>query len=193
MLERTIPMRGSHGGVVSNSSCGPVVLDRPRDDEKGAGLACIAWALTNPEQELVFDEQFYAARAWPGRLNVKQHQEPHARRRHKASGPPTGTGRPIRPAARLAAGGHLRRFRAGSIRGPDRFKSELPTIFGGYDQWGNQTGIWRTVAGQSGEESARRCDRIDWYARLGSLHPVTPRSQRPPCHRAQVTRPPWTP
>jgi len=168
MLERTIPMRGA-----PEESFRIHLVVRSflivHSNEKGAGLACIAWALTNPEQELVFDEQFYAARASPplsvsgikNRMHEGITKRVHQRAQDVLSGRPLGS----------PPEDTYDDFERAASRVPDRFKSELPTIFGGYDQWGNQTGIWRTVAGQSGEESARRCDRIDWYARLGIARP----------------------
>lgn len=175
MLDRTIPMRGA-----PEESFRVHLVVRSflivHSNEKGAGLACVAWALTNPHQELVFDEQFYAARASPplsvtgikNRIHEGITKRVHQRAQDVASGRPLGS----------PPEDTYDDFERAASRVPNQFKSELPTIFGGYDQWGNQTGIWRTVGGQSGEESARRCDRIDWYRRLGIARP--PGAPEPP-------------
>lgn len=168
MLESTIPIRGA-----PDQSFRVHLVVRSflivHSNEKGAGLACIAGALTNPQQELVFDEQFYAARDSPplsvtgikNRIHEGITKRVHQRAQDVASGRPLGS----------PPEDTYDDFERAASRVPNQFKSELPTIFGGYDQWGNQTGIWRTVGGQSGEESARRGDAIDWYGRLGIVRP----------------------
>ena len=167
MLQRTIPMRGS-----PEESFRIHLVVRSflivHSNEKGAGLACIAWALSNPQRELVFDEQFYAARASPplsvSGVKNRMHQgitkRVHQRAQDVLSDRPLGS----------PPEDTYDDFERAASRVPDRFKSELPTIFGGS----------KIVAGQSGEESARRCDRIDWHRRLGFARPVDAPEVEPP-------------
>jgi hypothetical protein len=187
MLDRTIPMRGA-----PEQSFRVHLVVRSflivHSNEKGAGLACVAWALTNPQQELVFDEQFYAARDSPplsvSGIKTRIHEgitkRVHQRAQDVASERPLGS----------PPEDTYDDFERAASRVPNRFKSELPTIFGGYDKWGNQTGIWRTVSGESGEEFARRCDDIDWYTRLGIARPPNAPKPAPPEAPAPGPAPP---
>lgn len=157
-------------------------------NQKGAGLACIAWALTDPRGELVFDEQFYAARSSPplsvSGIKNRIHEGITKRVHHRVQD--VASGRPLS----LPPEDTYNDFERAASRVPNQFKSELQTIFGGYDQWGNQTGIWRTVRGGSGEGSVRRGDDIDWYERLGIARPPNAPKPAPPGAPAPGPAPP---
>jgi hypothetical protein len=168
MLNKAIPVHGA-----SKESFQVHVVVRSfliaHDNTKGAGLACIAWALTDPDRELVFDEQFYASRRSPplsiggikNRIHVGITKRIHQRAQDVASG------RPLSPPPEDTYNG----FERAASQVPNNLRSDLPTIFGGYDQWGNPVGLHRTVRGQSQEGSARHYDAIDWYNRLGIPRP----------------------
>lgn len=182
MLKKTVPVLGD-----TDQSFHIHVIVRSflitHDNTKGAGLACVAWALTSPDGQLLFDEQFYVSRRSPplsiagikNRMHVAITKRIHQRAQDSASE------RPLSPPPEDTYGG----FERAASRVPNDMRSELPTIFGGYDQWGNPVGLHRTVRGSSEEGVARRYDRIDWYSRLGVARPdnlappPTPETLRP--------------
>lgn len=147
-------------------------------NNKGAGITCIAWALTNPEGELAYEEQFYASRSSPplsiGGIKNRIHQaivkRVHDRTQDLAAG------RPIS----LPPEDTYDDFARAASRVPTRFRSEGPTIFGGYDQWGYPVGLHRSVEGSSQKQSADRSNPIDWYQRL---HIPRPPGAPPPIFR----------
>lgn len=175
MLKNTNPIPGS----VEESFRAHVLVRSfsvMHSNEKGAGLACVAWALTNPAGELVFDEQFYASRDSPplsvGGIKNRMHEGITKRVLLRAQD--IASERPLGPSPEDTYDD----FERAASRVPDRLRSEHPTIFGGYDQLGNKVGIWRSVTGESGEHFAQRRGAVDWYRRLGIPRP--PDAPAPP-------------
>ncbi|MBW2223310.1 MAG: hypothetical protein JRF54_03665 [Deltaproteobacteria bacterium] len=195
MLEKTIPVRGSPEDTFQIHLVMRRILIAHSNND-GAAIACVAWALTSPGGELIFDEQFYAARVAPplsvngikNRIHEAITKRVHDRAQEVASGlpfspPPEDT---------------YDEYERAASRVPNRFKSEIPTILGGYDKWGGQVGIWRTVSGSSGEGFAQPSDHINWYRRLGIPAPadmVAPVTQPAPPPEAppSTTLPPDDP
>lgn len=181
MLNKTVPI---HAAPEESFEVHVVVRSFliAHDNTKGAGLASIAWALTNPDGELVFDEQFYSSRRSPplsiggikNRMHVGITKRIHQRAQDVASG------RPLSAPPEDTYGG----FERAASRVPNNLRSDLPTIFGGYDSWGNPVGLHRTVRGPSQEASARRNGYIDWHGRLGIQRPPDAARPAPPDPRS---------
>lgn len=168
-LERSTPVRGS-----SETAFRAHVLLRSiliaHSNEKAAGIGCVAWALVSPEGELVFDEQFYVARDSPplsiGGIKNRLHKAIAKRVHHRAQD--VASDRPLSSPPEDTYDD----FGRAASRVPNQLKSDIPTIFGGRDQWGYKTGLWKTVRGASGEESVIRYGGVDWYRRLGIPRPA---------------------
>lgn len=168
MLEHTVPIRGA-----PEDSFRVHLIVRSflvaHSNNKGAGIACVAWALTNPEGELVYDEQFYASRSSPppsiSGIKNRIHQAIVKRVHHRTQDVAADRAISLPPEDTYDD------FSRAASRVPDRFRSDAPTIFGGYDQRGRPVGLHRTVEGSSEEQWAHRRMPIDWYQRLGIPRP----------------------
>ncbi len=185
MLEETNPIPGAPG----ESFRIHVVIRRfliAYHQSEAVGISCVAWALTNPRGELVFDETFYAA-AYTGNKGVNGVKKPiqkgitkrvHAATQAVASGLPPG------PPPRWV----YEDYESAAASIPNELgEIRVVTLQRG--------GVERSVeyVGETGEEFARCNDSIDWYYRLGIPRPAEEASQgKSPREPSSATPPPPT-
>jgi hypothetical protein len=140
---------------------------------EAVGIACIAWALTNPRDELIFNETFYAAK-YTGNKGVNGVKKPihkgitkrvHTATQSVASGLPPGP-----PPTSV-----YEDYESAAAAIPDELGRILVINFG-------RGGVTRGVEyqGETGEEFARCGDEIDWYYRLGIPRPAEEPSSTTP-------------
>ena len=183
MLRESIPIRGGartsfqihlvirHVLVATSSSYDAVI-------------ACVAWALTDSDGELIFDEQFYVVPSMPSRGLEAMKNQMHAaitKRVHQTA-QDVASGLPLGPA---------------SYDTYDDFESaasQVPPWLTSYVSiWeGPILSIGRTVGGPSQTHLVQQRNYIDWYLRLGIPRPTEPRSpEEPP--QPTAPRPPGYP
>jgi len=140
---------------------------------EAVGIACVAWALTNPGDELIFDETFYAAHYTPNK-GVNGVKKPihrgitkrvHTATQSVASGLPPGP-----PPTSVYAD-----YESAAAAIPDELGQILVVSFG---RGGVERGV--EYVGETGEEFARCGDSIDWYYRLSIPRPAEEPSGTPP-------------
>jgi len=164
MLDETNPMPGAVGASFRIH----VLIRRflvAYHQSEAVGFACVAWALTNPRHELIFDETFYAAH-YTGNKGVNGVKKPihrgitkrvHTAAQSVASGLPPGP-----PPTSV-----YEDYEAAAASIPDELGQILVVSFG-------RGGVERSVdyEGETGEEFARCGDSIDWYYRLSIPRPA---------------------
>jgi len=181
MLEETNPMPGPPESSLRLH----VVVRRflvAFHQSEAVGLACFAWAVTNPQAELVFAETVYAS-AYTSRKGVNGVKDPiHqgiTKRVHSAT-------------QAVAAGLQLgplpsklyEDFESAAASVPDALG---PILVVTLQRGGVERGV--EYAGETGEEFARCDDTVDWYERLGIPRPpeeAAPGEASPPV----ITEPP---
>lgn len=164
MLDQTNPMPGG-----PESSLQIHVLVRrfllAYHQSEVAGIACVAWALTNPQGQLVFDETIYAS-AYTANKGLNGVRNPihqgltkrvHTAAQTVASGLPPGA-----PPTWV-----YEDYQAAAAAIPDALG---PSIVVTVKRGGVERGV--EYAGETGEEFARCDDSIDWYERLGIARPA---------------------
>lgn len=181
MLEETNPMPGPP----ESSLRVHVVVRRflvAFHDSEAVGLACFAWAVTNPQAELVFEETVYgsAYTNWKGVNGVKNpiHQG-ITKRVHTATQAVAGGLQPGPPPSTV-----YEDFESAAAAVPDALG---PILVISLQRGGVERGV--EYAGETGEEFARCDDGVDWYGRLGIPRPpeeAAPEDGAPPT----ITEPP---
>jgi len=163
MLEEAIPVRGAPEDSLRIHLVVREFLVA-HSNNNAAAIACVAWALTNPRGELVFDEQFYASRRTPplsiSGIKNRIHEGITKRVHHRAQD--VASGRPLGPQPEDTYDD----FERAASRVPDWMASHFSVWEGRYFS------IERTVAGEPGETVVRRNDYINWYDRLGIPKPA---------------------
>lgn len=164
MLDETNPMPGA----VGESFRIHVLIRRflvSYHQSEAVGIACVAWALTSPRDELIFNETFYAAH-YTGNKGVNGVKKPihrgitkrvHTATQSVASGLPPGP-----PPTSV-----YEDYQAAAAAIPDELGQILIVSFG---RGGVERGV--EYVGETGEEFARCGDSIDWYYRLGIPRPA---------------------
>ena len=172
MLDETNPMPGAVGASFRIH----VLIRRflvAYDQSEAVGIACVAWALTSPRDELIFSETFYAAH-YTGNKGVNGVKKPihrgitkrvHTVTQSVASGLPPGP-----PPTSV-----YEDYESAAAAIPDALGQILVISFG-------RGGVTRRVEyeGVTGEEFARCGDSIDWYYRLGIPRPAEEPSSTTP-------------
>jgi len=183
MLRESIPMRGGartpfqihlvirHVLVATSSSYDAVI-------------ACVAWALTDPNERLIFDEQFYVVPSMSSRglAGMKNQMHVAITARVHQTAQDVASGRPPAPASR------------DTYDDFDSAASQVPPWLTSYVSiWeGPILSIGRTVGGPSQTHLVHQRDYIDWYLRLGISRPTEPRApEEPP--QPTAPRPPGYP
>lgn len=164
MLDETNPMPGAPEESLQIH----VVVRRflvAYHESEVAGIACVAWALTNPQRELIFNETIYGAAytTWKGVNGVKNpiHQG-IAKRVHTATQAVASGLAPGPPPISV-----YEDYQSAAAAIPDALG---PTVVVTLKRGGVERGL--EYAGETGEEFARCDDSVDWYHRLGIAPPV---------------------
>ena len=164
MLDETNPMPGAPEDSLQIH----VVVRRflvAYHESEAAGIACFAWALTNPQRELIFNETVYGAAytTWKGVNGVKNpiHQG-ITKRVHTATQAVASGLAPGPPPISV-----YEDYQSAAAAIPDALG---PTFVVTLKRGGVERGL--EYAGETGEEFARCDDSVDWYHRLGIAPPV---------------------
>jgi len=180
MLDETNPMPGAPEDSVRIH----IVVRRylvAYHESEAAGIACVAWALTNPQNQLVFDETIYAAAYtdWKGVNGVKHPMNQGLTKRIHSAAQAVASG--LSPGAPPTS--VYEDYDSAAAAVPDALG---PVFVISFQRGGVQRGVEYT--GETGEEFARCDDSIDWYHRLGIRRPeVEAPSDRP---SDTITEPP---
>lgn len=134
-------------------------------ESEAAGIGCVAWALTNPQGQLIFDETVYASAYtnWKGVNGVKNPMNQGLTKRIHTAAQAVASG--ISPGVPPTSVYEDYESAAAAI--PDALG---PVFVISFQRGGVQRGV--EYAGETGEEFARCDDSIDWYERLGIARPV---------------------
>lgn len=159
MLDETNPMPGSPDDSLRIH----VVVRRylvVYHESEAAGIACVEWALTTPQGQLLFNEMVYAA-DYTDRKGVNGIKNPMNQ----------GLTKRVHSAAQAVASGLApgvpptpvyEDYESAAAAIPDALG---PTLVISFQRGGVQRGV--EYAGETGEEFARCDDSVDWYQRLG--------------------------
>jgi len=164
MLEETNPMPGAPG----ESFRIHLVIRRflvAYYYSEAVGISCVAWALTNPRGELIFDETFYAAvhTENKGVNGVKNPIHQGITKRVHTVTQAVASGLPAGPPPTWV----YEDYEAAAAAMPDGLGR---IVYSTTSREGTTRGV--KYVGETGEEFARCVDSIDWYYRLGIPRPA---------------------
>jgi hypothetical protein len=181
MFEETNPIPGAQGEAFRIHVLIRRILVAYHQSES-AGISCVAWALTNPGGELIFDETFYAAAYTPnqGVNGVKKRLNKGITKRAHSVAQEVASGRsPPRPNTWI-----YEDYESAAAAIPDALG---PILFINLQRGGVERGVEYT--GETGEEFARCDDSIDWHYRLGIPKPVEEAASTEPSEEPELSSP----